>query len=197
MCLTFSVTVDYFGSQKVIPFYSDGDSITVTNSTLDKYIQDYIDYKLTTSVAKQFSEFSNGFRKLCGNEVFSTFTPEELDILVSGEPNPNWEELKASCCYEGYSAGSKAVKMFWDIFLNDFDEDQRSKLLLFITGNSRAPVGGFRMLHLKIINIESTDTPPRSHTCFNTLELPNYSTKKQMMENLKIAIQNSVGFGMA
>lgn len=197
MCLTFSVTIDQFDEKVVIPFYSDGESTIVTNDTLDKYIQDYIDYKLNTSVSKQFSEFANGFRKLCRDEVFSSFTPDELDILVSGEPNFNWEELKKGCRYDGYSAESKTIKMFWDIFFNDFNDDDRCKLLLFITGNSRAPVGGFKMLHLKITKAGATNSNPKSHTCFNTLELPNYTSKAKMVDGLKVAIQNCVGFGMA
>lgn len=197
MCLTFSVTIDQFDEKVVIPFYSDGESTIVTNDTLDKYIQDYIDYKLNTSVAKQFSEFSSGFRKLCRDEIYSAFTPEELDILVSGEPNFEWDELKKGCHYDGYSAESKNIKMFWDIFLNDFNNDERCKLLLFITGNSRAPVGGFKMLHIKITKSGPLNGNPKSHTCFNILELPEYSNKQKMLDGLRVALQNCVGFGFA
>ena len=53
------------------------------------------------------------------------------------------------------------------------------------------------MLHLKITKAGETNSNPKSHTCFNTLELPNYTSKAKMVDGLKVAIQNCVGFGMA
>lgn len=44
---------------------------------------------------------------------------------------------------------------------------------------------------------DSSDSKlPSSHTCFNQLVIPNYSCKDILREKLKIAIENSRGFGM-
>jgi len=37
---------------------------------------------------------------------------------------------------------------------------------------------------------------PTSHTCFNVLLLPDYSSKDKLRERLLKAITNSKGFGM-
>jgi ubiquitin-protein ligase E3 A len=37
---------------------------------------------------------------------------------------------------------------------------------------------------------------PVSHTCFNHLELPRYSSEEKLKAKLEIAISNSVGFGL-
>jgi hypothetical protein len=37
---------------------------------------------------------------------------------------------------------------------------------------------------------------PSSHTCFNQLVIPGYSSKEILREKLLIAIDNSTGFGM-
>ena len=37
---------------------------------------------------------------------------------------------------------------------------------------------------------------PSSHTCFNQLVLPNYSSKDILRQKLMMAIDNSTGFGM-
>ena len=37
---------------------------------------------------------------------------------------------------------------------------------------------------------------PTSHTCFNTLLLPEYATLERMRERLRLAIMNAEGFGL-
>eukprot|EP00041_Stephanoeca_diplocostata_P037606 m.1429698 g.1429698 ORF g.1429698 m.1429698 type:complete len:116 (+) comp25069_c0_seq51:3853-4200(+) len=37
---------------------------------------------------------------------------------------------------------------------------------------------------------------PRSHTCFNRLDLPAYKTKDDLREKLTIAIEETEGFGL-
>jgi hypothetical protein len=37
---------------------------------------------------------------------------------------------------------------------------------------------------------------PTSHTCFNTLLLPEYDTRDTLVRQLRTAINNSEGFGL-
>ncbi|CAM9992588.1 unnamed protein product, partial [Choristocarpus tenellus] len=37
---------------------------------------------------------------------------------------------------------------------------------------------------------------PTSHTCFNTLMLPEYSSSEKLKKNLEIAINECEGFGL-
>lgn len=37
---------------------------------------------------------------------------------------------------------------------------------------------------------------PRSHTCFNRLDLPPYRTYEQLVEKLNYAIEETEGFGL-
>lgn len=41
-----------------------------------------------------------------------------------------------------------------------------------------------------------SDKLPTSHTCFNTLLLPEYSSKAKMLDRLRLAIMNAEGFGL-
>jgi hypothetical protein len=41
-----------------------------------------------------------------------------------------------------------------------------------------------------------TDRLPTSHTCFNILLLPDYSSKEKLKERLAVAIENAQGFGL-
>ena len=61
----------------------------------------------------------------------------------------------------------------------------------------RAPVEGLSALKL-IIQRGSPDTDrlPTSHTCFNVLLLPEYSSKDKLRNRLMTAIENAQGFGL-
>lgn len=45
---------------------------------------------------------------------------------------------------------------------------------------------------------DGPDSPklPTSHTCFNTLLLPEYASKPKLLQLLRTAIHNSEGFGL-
>ena len=61
----------------------------------------------------------------------------------------------------------------------------------------RAPIGGLGALKC-IIQRDGTDSNklPTSHTCFNTLLLPEYGSKEKMSDMLRLAVMNSEGFGL-
>jgi ubiquitin-protein ligase E3 A len=70
--------------------------------------------------------------------------------------------------------------------------------LSFSTGSDRAPVNGLKAMKFFIVKDEVDDDMklPSSHTCFNQLVLPNYSSKDILRQKLMMAIDNSTGFGM-
>jgi hypothetical protein len=64
-------------------------------------------------------------------------------------------------------------------------------------GSDRAPIGGLG--NMKCIvqrDGPNSDKLPTSHTCFNTLLLPEYASREKMLDRLKLAIMNSEGFGL-
>ena len=58
-------------------------------------------------------------------------------------------------------------------------------------------MGGLKDLVL-LIQRDGGDTKrlPTSHTCFNVLLLPDYSTEVEMKTRLLTAIENAQGFGL-
>ena len=59
------------------------------------------------------------------------------------------------------------------------------------------PIGGLGDLTLVISkNGDSDEQLPTSHTCFNHLLLPEYSTFQILKNRLLTAIQNAQGFGL-
>ena len=72
-------------------------------------------------------------------------------------------------------------------------------MLQFSTGSDRAPVNGLKSLLFGIVREGGCDDRrlPSSHTCFNRLDMPEYSSKEVLKRNLEIAIANATGFGFA
>jgi hypothetical protein len=61
----------------------------------------------------------------------------------------------------------------------------------------RAPIGGLGALKC-VIQRDGPDSNklPTSHTCFNTLLLPEYASKQKMLDRIKLAVMNAEGFGL-
>ena len=86
---------------------------------------------------------------------------------------------------------------FWDIVLNEWDDAKRRSLLQFSTGSDRAPVNGLKAMKFYIIKDgEDAARLPTSHTCFNQLDLPEYSNEHMMKRKLVQAVEEAhEGFG--
>ena len=63
--------------------------------------------------------------------------------------------------------------------------------------DAQAPLGGLQKLSFKVQrNGPDTDRLPTASTCFNTLLLPEYSSKEKLKERLQVAIRECEGFGL-
>ena len=196
----FSVEVDNFGVKETRELKPDGASIALTNENRAEYVELYVDYYLNKSVERQFDAFKRGFDLVVNGPAFSFFTPEELELLICGDPVLDFEELEKATVYENeeeFGVDNEVVKWFWEL-LHAMPEEQKKLFLHFTTGSDRAPIGGLKNLQLVIQRHgEGDERLPSSHTCFNHLLLPRYSTKQALEAKLKLALENSLGFGLA
>lgn len=48
--------------------------------------------------------------------------------------------------YRHYTESSKQIQWFWQ-FVREITDEQRARLLQFVTGTCRVPIGGFAELH--------------------------------------------------
>ncbi|KAJ1341295.1 hypothetical protein BSLG_004025 [Batrachochytrium salamandrivorans] len=87
--------------------------------------------------------------------------------------------------------------------VNVFDEREleKARLLQFVTGTSRIPVNGFKDLQgsdgPRRFTIEKTgeiESLPKSHTCFNRLDLPPYRNEGLYLQKITLAIEETIGF---
>ncbi|CDJ67695.1 E3 ubiquitin-protein ligase, putative [Eimeria necatrix] len=198
MGLTFNVASDFLGQvrEDALGSHDPSDSVTIENR--DEYVQLYLEHVLDVSVREQYSAFEDGFYRCVDKTTISLFRPEELQLLLLGKE----EELdvsllqKAATYQDGYTKDSRAISMFWNV-CQTFTQEEKKKLLMFITGSDRVPLGGPQALRLTIGRSgPDTERLPTAHTCFNFLLLPDYSSEEKMARLLLIAIQNCTGFGL-
>lgn len=203
--LTFSVEVREFGVTEVRELKPNGSNIPVTEENKHEYVRLVCQEKMTGSIRKQLNAFLEGFYDIIPKRLISIFNEQELELLISGLPNIDIDDLKASTEYHKYLPNSLQIQWFWRA-LRSFDQADRAKLLQFVTGTSKVPLQGFASLEgmngvqkFQIHRDErSTDRLPSAHTCFNQLDLPVYETYDKLRYMLLKAIQEcSEGFGLA
>lgn len=121
-------------------------------------------------------------------------------VLCSGAPTPiDIEDLKRHTNYGGgYNEDHKVIKIFWKV-VQQFNENERRKLLKFVTSCSRPPLLGFKDL-FPVFCIQSAgreDRLPTASTCMNLLKLPEIEDIEAMRQKLGYAIDSGAGFELS
>ncbi|KAE8293436.1 E3 ubiquitin-protein ligase HUWE1 [Larimichthys crocea] len=203
--LTFSTEVQEFGVCEVRDLKPNGANILVTEENKKEYVHLVCQMKMTGAIRKQLAAFLEGFYEIIPKRLISIFTEQELELLISGLPTIDIDDLKANTEYHKYQSSSIQIQWFWRA-LRSFDQADRAKFLQFVTGTSKVPLQGFAALEgmngIQKFQIHrddrSTDRLPSAHTCFNQLDLPAYESYEKLRHMLLLAIQEcSEGFGLA
>ena len=201
-CRTFTYEYENsYGTKENVELIENGNNVYVTGENRELYVQKLTQYLLHDSVEQQFAQLKSGFFKVVGSSILlECMRPDELELLMVGSQQLDFQALETRCEYIGEANWNKdhpTVKYFWEVVHNTLDFEEKQKLLEFVTGSSRAPIGGLGNLGLKIQRAgPDSDNLPTSHTCFNTLLLPEYSTKEKMQNRLTLALSECKGFGL-
>ncbi|CAK9145116.1 unnamed protein product [Ilex paraguariensis] len=180
-----------------------GRNIRVNEETKHEYVDLVADHILTNAIRPQINSFLEGFNELVPRELISIFNDKELELLISGLPEIDFDDLKANSEYTGYTAASIVVQWFWEV-VKAFNKEDMARFLQFVTGTSKVPLEGFKALQgisgpQRFQIHKAYGAPerlPSAHTCFNQLDLPEYTSKDQLQERLLLAIHEaSEGFG--
>eukprot|EP00818_Percolomonas_sp_WS_P010924 CAMPEP_0117451014 /NCGR_PEP_ID=MMETSP0759-20121206/8779_1 /TAXON_ID=63605 /ORGANISM="Percolomonas cosmopolitus, Strain WS" /LENGTH=1324 /DNA_ID=CAMNT_0005243581 /DNA_START=1599 /DNA_END=5573 /DNA_ORIENTATION=- len=197
----FTARVDEFGKHKVIELREDGENIAVTNENKHEYVKLRTELSMTTQIKKQLESFLSAFYEIIPRRLISIFNPEELELLISGLPEFDVEDLKKNTDYYGYNPDDEVIEWFWK-WVESLNQNDRALFLQFVTGTSKVPLDGFQglmgMHGVQKFNIHRVDDPhllPTAHTCFNQLDLSAFESEEQLRKSMYIAIrEGSSGF---
>lgn len=201
--LTFSAEVDLFGETTTVDLVENGRNITVTGDNILDYVQLDAHHRMTAAIRKQLDAFLEGFHDLVPPELVSIFDAQELELLISGLPAIDLEDLRAHTEYNGYKLSDPIINWFWNV-LRGFSDEEKALFLQFVTGTSKVPLDGFQDLRgsrgVQMFSIHKAfgvKNLPCAHTCFNQLDLPEYTSEEDLKEKLMMAIrEGSEGFGI-
>lgn len=202
--LTFSYENNEFGTCHIEDLIPNGKNIPVNDQNKNEYIDLVVQRKLIKNIELQLNAIKEGLFELLDDDLLSIFTENELELLICGIPEINVEDWQINTIYNGYSRNSRNIVWFWRA-VSGFTPDEKAKLLQFCTGSTRVPFDGFIKLQgnsgtqkFSIHKISSDSVRlPSAHTCFNQLDLPEYSTYDELRKSIIYAINEcSEGFEM-
>ncbi|KAM3162644.1 E3 ubiquitin-protein ligase [Lachancea thermotolerans] len=199
--LTFSADDETFGEVVTVDLKPDGRNIEVTDENKKEYVELFTQWKTCSRVQEQFKAFMDGFNELIPEDLVNVFDERELELLIGGIAEIDVEDWKKHTDYRGYQESDETVKWFWKA-ISEWDNEQRARLLQFTTGTSRIPVNGFKDLQgsdgprrFTIEKAGEVQQLPKSHTCFNRVDLPPYGDYETLKQKLTLAVEETIGFG--
>ncbi|KAG0308263.1 E3 ubiquitin-protein ligase pub1, partial [Dissophora globulifera] len=198
---TFSTNDERFGEIVTIDLKEGGRDMEVTEDNKKEYVDLMTEWRITRRVEEQFKAFAEGFHQLIPQELVTVFDERELELLMGGISEIDCDDWKKHTDYRGYTEQDEVVQWFWKC-VRSWDSEKKARLLQFTTGTSRIPVNGFK-------DLQGSDGPrrftiekageigqlPKSHTCFNRIDLPPYKSYDVLVNKLTMAVEETVGFG--
>ncbi|XP_056108039.1 NEDD4-like E3 ubiquitin-protein ligase WWP2 isoform X3 [Rhinichthys klamathensis goyatoka] len=199
--LYFAQDMEILGKVTTHQLKNDGENELVTHDNKEEYIGLLTDWRFTRGVEEQTKAFLDGFNEVVPLEWLRYFDEKELELMLCGMQEIDLNDWQKNTIYRHYTKNSKQIHWFWQV-VKEMDNEKRIRLLQFVTGTCRLPVGGFAELigsngpqKFCIDKVGKETWLPRSHTCFNRLDLPPYKNMEQLREKLLFAIEETEGFG--
>ncbi|KAF4554890.1 HECT-domain-containing protein 1 [Elsinoe fawcettii] len=184
----------------------NGANTPVTNENRLIYISRLARYRLQGQSAPQTNAFLRGLATIVQPSWLAMFNQSEIQNLVGGATaGIDIEDLRRNTIYSGlYVIGDDGeehpvIQRFWDVMRAMSDED-KGKVLKFVTSTPRAPLLGFGSLNPKFSIRDSGEDEsrfPTTSTCINLLKLPRYRSRETLREKLLYAVNSGAGFDLS
>ncbi|XP_041122668.1 E3 ubiquitin-protein ligase HECTD1-like isoform X1 [Polyodon spathula] len=171
----------------------NGEDEMVTIDNAEEYVDLMFDFCMHTAIQKQMESFRDGFNRVFPMEKLSSFSHEEVQMILCGNQSPSWTAEDIINYTEpklGYNRESPGFMRFVRV-LCSMSSDERKAFLQFTTGCSTLPPGGLANLHPRLTIVRKVDAAdasyPSVNTCVHYLKLPEYSSEEIMRDRLLAA----------
>ncbi|TNN49964.1 E3 ubiquitin-protein ligase HECW2 [Liparis tanakae] len=201
--LTFTVNEEVFGQITERELKPGGAGIPVSEKNKKEYIE----------------------RMVVDVRLVSVFDARELELVIAGTAEIDLSDWRNNTEYRGgterrrrrrrrygeevcrgrgggYHDNHIVIRWFWAA-VERFNNEQRLRLLQFVTGTSSIPYEGFASLRgsngprrFCVEKWGKITSLPRAHTCFNRLDLPPYPSFSMLYEKLVTAVEETSTFGL-
>lgn len=137
------------------------------------------DWRMNRGIEEQTKAFLDGFNEVVPLEWLHYFDERELELMLCGMQEIDIDDWQRNTVYRHYTRNSKQVQWFWQVlivgrktavwcvrspdssrspfallllqFVRAMDNEKRARLLQFVCGTCKVPVGGFAELMGKTI----------------------------------------------
>ncbi|UYV63318.1 WWP1 [Cordylochernes scorpioides] len=200
MELFFSVDVDILGRIHSHDLKPDGAEIQLSEANKEEYLRLITEWRCSRGQEEQTASFLDGFSEVMPLEWLQYFDEKELELVLCGMQEIDIDDWEKNTIYKNYTNLSQQIVWFWQL-VRRMTNEERARLLQFVTGTCRIPMGGFSELMgsngpqlFCIERVGSENWLPRSHTCFNRLDLPPYPDPRLLEDKVRFAIAETEGF---
>ncbi|XP_059617829.1 E3 ubiquitin-protein ligase HECW2 isoform X1 [Phlebotomus argentipes] len=201
--LTFCVTEELLGRVVERELKPGGKNVGVNEKNKKEYLERMVKWRLERGVQEQTESLVKGFYEVVDPRLVAVFDARELELVIAGTAEIDIADWRVNTEYRsGYHDNHQVIIWFWQV-IEKFTNEQRLRLLQFVTGTSSIPYDGFSALRgstgPRRFCIEKWGKPialPRAHTCFNRLDLPPYPTPEILHEKLLLAVEETNTFGI-
>jgi hypothetical protein len=204
--LDFSVTEKRGDEIVTIDLIPNGHNIAVTDANKREYLERKFHYMVFESVSSQLYIFLKGLYEVIPQELLMLYDAEEFDYLLCGTQEIDVEDWEAHTVSPTDTKWNRTLGWFWEV-VAEMPNEYRRRLLQFATGSSRVPLAGFagltsydgRLCPFTLKGVPcSTSRYISSHSCFNRLDVPTYSSKKELKKILYATLDTDLyGFTTA
>ncbi|KGL72283.1 E3 ubiquitin-protein ligase HECW2, partial [Tinamus guttatus] len=201
--LTFTVNEEVFGQITERELKPGGANIAVTEKNKKEYIERMVKWRIERGVVQQTESLVRGFYEVVDARLVSVFDARELELVIAGTAEIDLSDWRNNTEYRGgYHDNHIVIRWFWAA-VERFNNEQRLRLLQFVTGTSSIPYEGFASLRgsngprrFCVEKWGKITALPRAHTCFNRLDLPPYPSFSMLYEKLLTAVEETSTFGL-
>uniref|UniRef100_A0A6Q2YM70 HECT-type E3 ubiquitin transferase n=1 Tax=Esox lucius TaxID=8010 RepID=A0A6Q2YM70_ESOLU len=201
--LTFTVNEEVFGQITERELKPGGAGIPVSEKNKKEYIERMVKWRIERGVAQQTESLVRGFYEVVDVRLVSVFDARELELVIAGTAEIDLADWRTNTEYRGgYHDNHIVIRWFWAA-VERFNNEQRLRLLQFVTGTSSIPYEGFASLRgsngprrFCVEKWGKITSLPRAHTCFNRLDLPPYPSFSMLYEKMLTAVEETSTFGL-
>ncbi|XP_012678837.1 E3 ubiquitin-protein ligase HECW2 [Clupea harengus] len=201
--LTFTVNEEVFGQITERELKPGGANIPLCEKNKKEYIERMVKWRIERGVVQQTESLVRGFYEVVDARLVSVFDARELELVIAGTAEIDLGDWRSHTEYRGgYHDNHIVIHWFWAA-VERFNNEQRLRLLQFVTGTSSIPYEGFASLRgsngprrFCVEKWGKITSLPRAHTCFNRLDLPPYPSFSMLYEKLLTAVEETSTFGL-
>uniref|UniRef100_A0A8D3E0A0 E3 ubiquitin-protein ligase n=1 Tax=Scophthalmus maximus TaxID=52904 RepID=A0A8D3E0A0_SCOMX len=166
----FSVDMEILGKITSHDLKPDGANVLVTEENKEEYISLMAEWRFSRGVEGQTKAFLDGFNEVVPLQWLQYFDEKELEVMLCGMQEVDLQDWQRNTVYRHYTRNSKQIIWFWQL-VKEVDNEVRLRLMQFVTGTCRLPLGGFAELmgsngpqKFCIEKVGKDTWLPRSHT---------------------------------